>query len=237
MTDQTIRIQAAVGGESFPSLNGRQKQVLKEVCESFISTGIPVGSRTISRFGGLACSPATIRNEMADLESLGYLFSPHTSAGRVPTEMGFRFYVNSLIEYGRLCQIEEKLVTRLIEKFEAERAHQKAVLQSAVRFASEVTHLTGVLLTPQKASRKLRSIQVVRLFEDQVLLVTVDDCGRISEQIFGIPANTSDESLRELTRLLNTEICNRELFDTQNRVLREMQQILSQHNQLLQTLL
>lgn len=221
--------------EPFPVLNDRQKKVLKEVCDSFISTGIPVGSRTISRFSSLSCSPATIRNEMADLESMGYLYSPHTSAGRIPTEMGYRFYVQFLLEYARLSQMEEDLLGTLAQKYDQEQEHDK-FLRTVTRLTSDFTRLAGVALPPQKSVNLLQSVQLIRLLPDRALFVLVDECGRVSNQTLVIPRETSDDDLLRLSNFINAELCRLPLADMESQVIKKSQEILHRYNNLLTTL-
>jgi heat-inducible transcriptional repressor len=217
-------------------LNPRQKSVLRGVCDAFISTGIPVGSRTISRGGCLACSPATIRNEMADLESMGYLFSPHTSAGRVPTEKGYRFYVNFLLEFERLSQLEESLVGVLAKKFEDQASENEKILRGAIRLACDITRLGGIVLTPQQSERKLRSIQLIRLLDDRVMMVAVDDTGHITDELLSVPPDTTDDDLIFLNNFLNQEMCGRYALELERDILKKSQNILTKYNRLLSSL-
>ena len=163
-------------------LNERQKTVLKEVCESFISTGIPIGSRVLSKSSKLSCSPATLRNEMADLEEMGFLFSPHTSAGRVPTEEGYRFYVNFLVEFEKIGQKEDNLIKKIADISKENSLRQQDILKSALN-THEKTRLAGVLLVPQQGHTDLRSVKLFRILSDKAMLVTVDDSGNISNEI------------------------------------------------------
>ncbi|HOY69118.1 MAG TPA: heat-inducible transcriptional repressor HrcA [Candidatus Ozemobacteraceae bacterium] len=215
-----------------PDLNDRQRRVLKEVCDSFITTGIPVGSRTISRFGGLAFSPATIRNEMADLESMGYLFSPHTSAGRIPTEKGYRFYVRFLLEYERLGQLENAVMALLESRIES-RSREQEVLRTAVKVACEQTGLPGLVLAPHKSGNAVRNLQIIRVLETTAMLVMVDECGHITDQLVTIPATTTDEELRNLALHLRSELTATHVTDAEADFLRRSRDLLARHNQLI----
>jgi len=217
-------------------LNNRQRAVLKSVCDSYISTGIPVGSRTISKISGFFCSPATIRNEMADLESMGFLFSPHTSAGRIPTEKGYRFYVNFLLKFEQLSQMEESLIGVLAQKFEEEIFEQDKIIKKAIRLASDMTNLAGIGLIPQKSQKKLKSMQLIRLFEDRTLFVMVDECGQVSDEVVMIPPETTDDELQQLTNFLNAEICNHKVQEIDAILLRKSHKLIIQFNSLLSTL-
>ncbi|HNW35319.1 MAG TPA: heat-inducible transcriptional repressor HrcA [Candidatus Ozemobacteraceae bacterium] len=215
-----------------PDLNDRQRRVLKEVCDAFISTGIPVGSRTISRFSSLSCSPATIRNEMADLESMGYLFSPHTSAGRIPTEKGYRFYVNFLLEYKRLGQLENAVMALLDSRIES-RSREQEVLRTAIKVACEQTGLPGLVLAPHKSGNAVRNIQIVRVLETTAMLVMVDECGHITDHLVAIPAETTDEDLQKLTLHLRAELTESRITDAEADFLRRSKDLLTRHNHLI----
>ncbi len=222
--------------ERLIDLNERQKYVLKEVCDSFISTSIPVGSRTISRSGKLACSPATIRNEMADLELMGYLFSPHTSAGRVPTEKGYRFYVNFLLEYERISQLEEALIGKIAQNSDIDHLHTQDVLKTAIKYACQKTNLAGVLLAPRQSPALLQSVRLFRVLENKAMLVTVDENGQISDQIVNIPSETSDDILEKLVILLNAQLCHYRYHQYERNFIEQTRQLISRYNNLLSSL-
>ncbi|MBI3038572.1 heat-inducible transcription repressor HrcA, partial [bacterium] len=219
-----------------PALNERQKLVLKGVCDAFILTGKPVGSRTISKFGMISVCPATIRNEMADLEEMGLLESPHTSAGRIPTELGYHFYVSFLLEYKRLSQIEETLLGILAKKFEEQERKQNKILKLAVRLACDMAHLPGVVLIPQKPQSIIRSVKLIRLLEDKVMVVFIEENGKISDQISDIPSDTSSEMLEALGNCLNEEICNKRIGEIDVSSLKKSHGLLIRFNKVLSSL-
>lgn len=224
---------ACLEAEPRESLNDRQKTVLREVCDSFISTGIPVGSRTLSKSSQLACSPATIRNEMADLEVMGYLFSPHTSAGRIPTEKGYKFYVNFLIEFERISQLEEALMGEIAETAQANHLRQQDILKSAIQYACQQTHLAGVLLAPQQEKSSLKSIRLFRVLDNKAMLITVDVSGNITDTIVNIPAATSDDIIEKLGILLSAQLCHQNFHQYEQDFIEKTRHILSRHNSLL----
>ena len=217
-------------------LNERQKAVLKEVCHSFISTGIPIGSRTISRSSGLSCSPATIRNEMADLEEMGYLCSPHISAGRIPTEKGYRFYVEFLLKFEKISRIEQNLLEVLTAVYEASSNRTNKILRTAIRVACEKTRLGGLIITPQQNRNSLQEIKLYRILEDKALLVTVSENGEISDELVRIPPTTPDEDLDEITVLLNVQLCHDRNVSNEVLRLRKSQKILERYNTMLSLL-
>ncbi len=236
MNANTLFQTEACATDDSLALNDRQKTVLREVCDAFISTGIPVGSRTLSRSSRLSCSPATIRNEMADLELMGYLYSPHTSAGRVPTEKGYKFYVNFLIEFERISQLEESLIGRIASISRETHLRQQDILKSAVQYACQQTKLAGVLLAPQQEHSNLRSIRLFRILDTKAMLVTVDDCGNINDQVVNIPAATSDDVLEKLSILLNAQLCHQQYHQYEQNFIENTRQILSRYNNLLSQL-
>jgi heat-inducible transcriptional repressor len=222
--------------ERSEELNERQRNVLKEVCDAFISTSIPVGSRTISRTGRLSCSPATIRNEMADLELMGYLFSPHTSAGRVPTEKGYRFYVNFLIEYERISQLEEALIGKIADSSRKDHLQTQDVLKTAIKYACQRTNLAGILLAPKKMPDRLKYVRLFRVLETKAMLVTIDESGNINDQIVTIPPQTSDDVLSKLAILLNAQLCHHRHHQFEQEYIQKTQYLLSRYNSLLASL-
>ena len=231
-----VNIQNMADEAQLASLNERQRKILKEVCNSFISTGEPVGSRTLSRFSNLACSPATIRNGMADLELMGYLFSPHASAGRIPTEKGFRFYVSFLVKYERVSKREEALMNLLASRFEEAHENRGDILRSALRLASDQTKLGGMALAPQSPPGRLRSLKVFRVLEDKAMLIMIDDSGQITDQLIQIPSETSDSVLEQLENFLNTELCNQNVIEHEAILLRKSHELVARHSRLLSSI-
>ena len=219
--------------KSVEKLNYRQKTVLKEVCKNFIETGAPVGSRSISKSGNLTCSPATIRNEMADLETMGFLCSPHTSAGRIPTEKGYKFYVNFLIDYERISLMEEALIERIQKKSAQIHYEQQDILKSAIQYACQTTHLAGLALIPQQTKIPLKKVQFHKVVEDKAMLILVDELDNITDQIVKIPANTPDEILEKLSILLNAQLCHLKYHQFEQDYIRKTKQLLSKYNSLL----
>jgi heat-inducible transcriptional repressor len=217
-------------------LNDRQKTVLKEVCEAFISNGTPVGSRVLAKTSALLCSPATIRNEMADLEEMGYLCSPHTSAGRVPTEKGYKFYVNFLIEYEKIGQKENFLIKKLADSSKKESVKQQDILKSAIKYACDKTQLPGILLAPQQGQNCLSSVKLFRILSDKAMLVTVDDCGNINNKVVNIPEDTTDEVLEKLSILLNVQLCHQQYHQYEHEYLEKSRKLISRYNNLLSQL-
>ena len=159
-------------------LDERARTLLKTLVEHYIADGQPVGSRALSKFSGLDLSPATIRNVMADLEEAGFVASPHTSAGRVPTARGYRLFVDSLLtvqpmEARQMGQIEEALHGR----------PSSQIIASASQLLSSLTHFAGVVIAPRRQSSRIRQIEFLSLSEKRILLIIVTADGDVQNRI------------------------------------------------------
>ncbi|MEE9266628.1 MAG: heat-inducible transcriptional repressor HrcA, partial [Gammaproteobacteria bacterium] len=150
-------------------LSERAQYLFKTLVERYIREGQPVGSRTLSRDSALTLSPATVRNVMADLEEAGLLRAPHTSAGRVPTAQGYRFFVDTLL---RVEPLERAQVAMLKEQLDPAQ-NRGALMESASSLLSDITHLAGVVMLPRQDQTTLRQVEFLSLSEDQVLVILV----------------------------------------------------------------
>ena len=151
-----------------PIVDLRSQHLLKTLIERYITDGQPVGSRALSRQSGLELSPATIRNVMADLEEMGFIASPHTSAGRIPTAKGYRFFVDTLMVVKPLEQVE---IRRLEGELHADRPQQ--IVNAAAVMLSQLTQFAGVVMTPKRREATFRHLEFLRLSERRVLLIIV----------------------------------------------------------------
>lgn len=186
------------------NLSERKKQILKAIVEAHIELGEPVGSRYLTSDGMINCSSATIRNEMAELESLGYLEQPHTSAGRIPSEAGYRLYVDSLLERYRLTNAEISELKRTLRGKEAE---LDSILDAAARLASHFTDYTALSLKPRQRRITVSRFEVLPL--DEYVLVLVMIIGRTVKTKYirsVLPVNA--EAASRLSTVLNTCISN-----------------------------
>ena len=179
-------------------LDPRAQTLLKTLVERYIVEGQPVGSRVLSKQPGLELSPATIRNVMADLEEMGYIASPHTSAGRIPTSKGYRFFVDSLMVMKPLEQIE---IHRLEGEFTADRPQQ--LMSAAALLLSELTHFAGVVMTPKRSEAGFRHIEFMRLSDRRVLLIIVTSEGDVQNRILHTDRPYSQAQLAEATNFFN----------------------------------
>src|SRR5574342_1326653 len=158
-------------------LNDRAQALLKTLVERYIAEGQPVGSRALSRYSGLDLSPASIRNVMADLEDAGFIASPHTSAGRVPTPRGYRLFVDSLLT---VLPLEEH--TAAVMQGQIRVADPHRAIQHAAQMLSNLSQVAGVVLTPRRSSA-FRQVEFVRLGEKRVLLIIVTPEGDVQNRI------------------------------------------------------
>ena len=149
-------------------LNDRARNLLKVLIERYIAEGQPVGSRSLSRFSALDLSPATIRNVMADLEEMGFVTSPHTSAGRVPTPKGYRLFVDTLLTVRPMEDLERQ---QLVEQLRPDDPHR--VVAAASQILSDLTHFAGIVVAPRRRGAMLRHIEFFGLSERRVLLIIV----------------------------------------------------------------
>jgi heat-inducible transcriptional repressor len=176
----------------------RAQFLLKSLIERYIIDGQPVGSRVLSRQSGLELSPATIRNVMADLEEMGFITSPHTSAGRVPTAKGYRFFVDSLLVVKPLDQRE---ISELQDQLQADRP--QALVSAAAQLLSSLTQFAGVVATPRRREPSFRHIEFLRLSERRVLLIIVTPDGDVQNRILHTDRQYTPSQLIEASNFFN----------------------------------
>ena len=180
----------------------RKLKILQALINDFICTAQPVGSRTIAKKYDLGISSATIRNEMSDLEELGYLVQPHTSSGRIPSDLAYRLYVDSLMEKYKLENRQKKVISDLLlDKI----VEIDDVIKNTSKILSQITNLISVSLSPQFQNSKLKNIKLVHLDEDKVLLVLVSNSGVIKNTILQIK-NVSQKALNRVSNLLQDKL-------------------------------
>lgn len=158
-------------------LTERKLKILQAIISDYVRSAEPVGSRTLSKRFDLGISPATIRNEMSDLEEMGYLTHPHTSAGRVPSDKAYRLYVNSLMEKQELTPVEKKIIA---EKLRADVTEFDETIKHAAKILSEITNLTSFAMTPTQSEDTLRFVNLLPVDERTVVLMIVSESGKIS---------------------------------------------------------
>ena len=178
-------------------LDERARLLLKTLIERYIAEGQPVGSRSLSKISGLELSPATIRNVMADLEEMGFVASPHTSAGRVPTPRGYRLFVDTLLTVQPIEQQQEAAIAGRLRVAEPQRA-----IQTAAQLLSNLSHFAGVVMTPRRSS-SFRHVEFVRLAERRVLLILVTPEGDVQNRMLLTAQAYSQAQLVEAANILN----------------------------------
>ncbi|GAC1303227.1 MAG: heat-inducible transcriptional repressor HrcA [Steroidobacteraceae bacterium] len=211
-------------------LNERAQRLLKALIESYIRDGQPVGSRTLSRESGLSLSSATIRNVMADLEDLGFVASPHTSAGRVPTDKGYRFFVDTLLKLKPLRHDDvEEIERRLV----SDAASGRSLVQTVSHMLSSVTHMAGLVTLPNPHSTILSQIEFVGLSENRALVIMVMDNREVQNRVIQLDRHYSTEELRRAANYLNEAFCGRSLPDVRNQLVRQLQETRLHMNELM----
>lgn len=181
-------------------LDGRKKKILKAIIKTYMETGEPVGSRTISKYADLNVSSATIRNEMSDLTEMGYIIQPHTSAGRIPSDKGYRLYVDELMKE-KESEIEE-IRDLMIEKT----GKMEKVLKQVAKVLASNTNYATMISVPQYSGSKIKFIQLSRVNELQLVAVVVSDNNVIRNQIINLDEEMDDETILKLNLLLNTNL-------------------------------
>ena len=210
-----------------PILNERAQLLLKTLVERYIADGQPVGSRALSKFSGLDLSPASIRNVMADLEEMGFIASPHTSAGRIPTPRGYRIFVDTLLTVKPLASIE---INQLEGQLQTE--NNQRLVASASQILSDLTHFAGVVMTPRR-SAGFRHIEFLKLTESRILLILVTPEGDVQNRILSSERPYTPSELTEAANLLNQNFAGLTFDEIRRRVREELQQLRTEMSQLM----
>ena len=210
-----------------PILNERAQTLLKTLVERYIADGQPVGSRALSRVSGLDLSPASVRNVMADLEEMGFIASPHTSAGRVPTARGYRFFVDTLLTIKPLDHIE---IHQLEGQLHTE--NRQKLVSSASHLLSDLTHFAGLVMTPRRAAM-FRHIEFVSLSDKRILLIIVSSEGDVQNRIFATDRSYTQSELIEAANILNQHYAGCSFEEIRRRIHDELKQLREEMAQLM----
>jgi heat-inducible transcriptional repressor len=213
------------------TLDERKNKVLQAIIEDYVATAEPVGSRTIARKYHLGVSPATIRNEMSDLEELGFLEQPHTSAGRVPSDRGYRYYVDCLMEQRDVDKSDEDLIRRTFERKVRE---IDTLVRETARLLSETTHLTAVIAGPQIRKAHFRELRMVPLGGDKAVLVYITDSGFIENQVLELPVEVTMVELQRVSEVLNDQLRGQPVEALSRAAVRALEQELRRYGALLE---
>ena len=198
-------------------LNDRAQNLLKILVERYIAEGQPVGSRALSRFSALDLSPATIRNVMADLEEMGFVTSPHTSAGRVPTPKGYRLFVDTLLTVRPIEELERQQLEGQLLPDDPHR-----VVAAASQILSDLTHFAGVVVAPRRHGAVLRHIEFFRLSEKRVLLIIVASDGEVQNRVLITDRAYTPSQLQEAANYVNHHYAGTEFDQLRNKVKSEL---------------
>ncbi len=198
-------------------LDERKLKILQAIIQNYLETGEPVGSRTISKYTDLNLSSATIRNEMSDLEELGYIIQPHTSAGRIPSDKGYRLYVDLLLK-DKIKEVED-MKLQLLEKADK----LENILQQVAKMLAVNTNYTTMVTTPQY-KKKVKFIQLTELEDDQLLAVIVFERNIVKNKIIHVTASLNKETILKLNIVLNTFLQGLDLAEINLPVITQMKE-------------
>ena len=202
-------------------LSDRKLAILKAVIDDYIMTGLPIGSRTISKKHGIELSSATIRNEMADLEELGFLVQPHTSAGRIPSHKAYRYYVDRLMKVVKLNSVEAENIKRY---FQDRMSEVNEVLEKAAQALSDTTHHISMVLKPQLKQSVIKRIQLVKITERKAILLVVTDAGLVTDTVIVVPEGMSSDYMEMISRLLTEKLSQKTLEDAESDLRRSLEE-------------
>ena len=200
-------------------LNQRSREIFREIVANYLTTGDPTGSRTLSRQLADPLSPATIRNVMADLEDMGLLYAPHTSAGRLPTETGLRLFVDGLLEIGNLTEAERENIE---SQCAAAGKSVTEAMEEATSALSGLSRCTGLVLAP-KLDRALRHTEFVNLGDGKALVVMVSEDGHVENRVIDLPQGTPAAVLIQATNYLNVRLLGRTIDEARGEIMREIE--------------
>jgi heat-inducible transcriptional repressor len=205
------------------ALDQRSRDIFRRLVDTYLETGEPVGSRTISKVLPASLSPASVRNVMMDLEDAGLIHSPHTSAGRVPTEIGLRFFVDSLLEVGAISESERARIDAQVKASNRQRRVED-VLGEATMLLSGLSQCAGVVLTPKHSSR-LKHIEFVNLSPGRALVILVGEDGTVENRVIDVPPGLPASAFMRATNYLSAAAHGRSLLEVQGLIQSEMQKL------------
>ena len=209
-------------------MNERSRILLKSLIEKHISDGQPIGSRELAKSSGLELSPASIRNIMADLEEMGFISSPHTSAGRIPTPRGYRFFVDSLLTVQPLGSIERH---KIEDQFRPDSANQ--LIATASQLLSNLTQFAGVVKSPSRQTSSFRHIEFVSLSDHRILLIIVAPDGDVQNKVLEASRKFTDSELTEATNYLNQKYAGMAFENIRARIQSEITELKDNISQLM----
>ncbi|HUC48345.1 MAG TPA: heat-inducible transcriptional repressor HrcA [Xanthobacteraceae bacterium] len=224
--------QQGINQQGLAQLNERSREIFRLIVESYLATGEPVGSRNLSRILPMTLSPASVRNVMSDLEQLGLVYAPHTSAGRLPTEIGLRFFVDALMQIGDLTERDRKAIEAQVAA-SGQSKSVEGVLTEASGLLSGLSRAAGVVLTA-KANPRLKHIEFVRLEPERALVILVGEDGQVENRVLNVPIGLPTSALTEAGNFLNARIRGHTLAEVKVEVERTMKESKAELDQLTQ---
>ena len=201
-------------------LSDRAQSVLKGLIRRYIEDGTPVGSRTLAKQTDLSLSPATIRNVMSDLEDYGLIHAPHTSAGRVPTEKGYRFFINSILQVGPM---DEGALGKITEQLTAS-TDPNAILSGATEMLSQITSFAGIVSMPNKSHVHIKQIEFLRLTDHRVLAILITQDGQVQNKVLSAHRDYNESELVEAANYFNAQYSGRSLHGVREELFTHMKQ-------------
>ncbi|WP_042355002.1 heat-inducible transcriptional repressor HrcA [Bacillus rubiinfantis] len=209
-------------------LTDRQLLILQVIVDDFIRFAQPVGSRSLSKKDGITFSSATIRNEMADLEEMGFIEKTHTSSGRIPSEKGYRYYVDHMLSPQSLTQRDISVIKSIFAEkiFEFEK-----IIQRSASILSDLTSYTSIVLGPAVSVNKLKKIQIIPLNKETAVAIFVTDTGHVENRMFSIPSSIQAEDIEKTVNILNERLNGVPLEDLNDKIYKEVAVLLRQHIQ------
>ena len=211
-------------------LTDRGQKILEAIIEEYIATAQPVGSKVLTQNQGIKLSPASVRNVMAELEDLGYLVSPHTSAGRIPTEKGYRFYVDTIL---RVSEMDRRQQDRIELQYRQQGLQMTDMLREASRTLSSISHYTGLVMIPRLKATIFRHIEFVKLSPRLILAVFVTQSGLVQNKLVEVDEDLSPRELEKITNYLNQTMTGLSIQDVRTRIITEMAQEKALYDQLM----
>ena len=221
-------------GKQVESLDDRSREIFREIVESYLANGEPLGSRNLARQLSVSLSPATIRNVMSDLEHLGLIYAPHVSAGRLPTEVGLRYFVDGFMEIGNLTSDERAGIEAQV-KSGAQNRTIDSMLTEASQLLSGLTQGAGLVIAG-KSDVRLKHIEFVRLEATKALVVMVGEQGMVENRILELPPGMTASTLVEASNYLNAHIAGRTLLEARNAISARLQTARSELDEIARTL-
>jgi heat-inducible transcriptional repressor len=207
-------------------LSERQRLILRAIVDDYVQSAEPVGSRTISKREDVGYSPATIRNEMSDLEEMGYLEQPHTSAGRIPSQKGYRFFVDHLIEPHEVSPAD---IIQFKRFFTSRMNELEQVVQQTAIILSQLTNYTSIVLGPDMPGETLKHVQIVPLSDYSAVAIIVTNTGHVENRTISIPKGVSVHEIEKLVNLLNQRLSGVPLQHFKHKIYTEMAHELRAH--------